>query len=219
VIQRANDAIIETVNRDYAPFDREPSEVMGSTCVLALIHRGVCHLASIGDSRAYLFRDGAIERITRDHNLRTLGVAQGLDPDVAATFPHGDALARCLGAGELDGESLVPSTVEPDVYVFAMQPGDRLLLCTDGVTDFLAPEEQELEDVLAQVLASGAIPEHVCLDLIYLANHAGGADNIGCSVAFAGPAFTDALEWYFAESGDSEVALEELEHIEEIDPD
>lgn len=196
LLQTINRRIVDAVNELHAPFEGEPSEVMGSTCVVALIRHGICHLAALGDSRAYLLRDGVIEQVNRDHNLLTLGIVQGLDPDVALTLPQGDALAKCLGAFDVDGGLLIPVPVEPDEYVFALRAGDRLLLCSDGLTDYSGETVGESEANIYEVAMAAELPELACLDLIRLANSGGGGDNIGCAMVIVEPTWLDAMAWF-----------------------
>lgn len=211
VIDRANRAIVDAVNEEHAPFEGEPSEVMGSTCVAALIQGGHVTLASIGDSRAYLLRDGFAERITRDHNVLTLGVVGGLDADVALTLPQAEALARCLGAFDLDDcTTLKAIDLEPDVFRFDLTPGDRLLLCSDGLTDYAANTEAESERIIHQIVASEDLPELACIELIRAANRGGGGDNIGLAIAVAEPAWTDVFEWFGAQRGYDEDAADDI---------
>ena len=201
LLQRMNAGVIDTVNEAHAPFETEPIDVMGSTCVAAFVQSGICTLASLGDSRAYLVRRGTVEQITRDHNLITLGVASGLDPDVAMTLPHGEALARCLGAFDYVGEKLRAAVVEPDVYVFPLLPGDRLVLCSDGLTDYLHDDPVETAEAIARIVEAAAIPELACVDLLSAANHGGGGDNIGVAVCFADPEYGNAFDWFAAVQG------------------
>ena len=196
LMQRINQEVVNAVNADHAPFSGEPSEVMGSTCMIALIQNGLAHLVSLGDSRAYLVRNGYMEQINRDHNLLTLGITEGLDPDVAIGLPQGDALARCLGAFDLDNGTLVSVPVEPDAYTFPMQPGDRLLLATDGLTDYAGDTISQAEAAIYDVIMRGDLPDLMCVDLLALANAGGGGDNIGVAVAIADPRFANPHEWF-----------------------
>ncbi|MCB9508104.1 MAG: protein phosphatase 2C domain-containing protein [Myxococcales bacterium] len=196
LLERMNTGVVDAVNEAYAPFDGEPSEVMGSTCVLAFVQAGIATVAAIGDSRAYLCRRGYMEQITRDHNLLTLGIASGLDPDTALMLPQGDALARCLGAFDLDGGRLVPTSLEPDVYVFPLLPGDRLLLCSDGLTDYAGDTLDDAERAIFEAAMGAELADLACLDLIRLANGGGGGDNIGVALCVADPTWLGPFDWF-----------------------
>ena len=193
----ANARCIAYINTRYGPFDTEPAEVMGSTCVAALIHDGRVTLGSLGDSRAYLVGERTIERITRDHNIFTLAIAEGLEADVAATLPQADALARCIGTYEFaDDGLLVSDPLEPDLYAFSLHDGDRLLLCTDGLTDYAADSTEATECAIGDIVRSEELPELACLSLVALANRGGGGDNIGVAIAVARPRWSGAYEWF-----------------------
>jgi serine/threonine protein phosphatase PrpC len=195
-INEANREIVDRVNQRYGPFHSEPSDVMGTTCVAALIGGGLLTVAAAGDSRAYLLRDKRIERLTRDHNLATLAILDGVQPDTARRQPHADALARCLGvyAFAADG-TLVPSPVELDCIVVPLRSGDRLLLCTDGVTDFIGESEDDTDALIANMLGSGELPDLVALEVMLEANRRGGGDNIGVAVAFIDFEVRDPIAW------------------------
>ena len=207
LIQRINRELVQAVNDEFAPFAGEPSEVMGSTCLLVFVQNGIAHLLTLGDSRAYLIREGFMEQISRDHNLLTLGIADGIDPDTAFMLPQGDALARCLGAFDVDEGYLAPIDVEPDVYTFPLLAGDRLLLCTDGLTDYAGITVAEAEERIYDTVMSGVLPELICLDLIRLANGGGGGDNIGVGVCLADPRYAGPVDWFAETREKAEKAL------------
>jgi PPM family protein phosphatase len=129
-------------------------------------HAAVCH---IGDSRGYLLRDGELYQITHDHTLVQSLVDEGrISADDVSTHPQRSLLLRAL-----DGRSVA----EPDLSVHDGQAGDRYLLCSDGLSGVVSDET--LRDTLAGV----EDPEAVTRQLIDLALHGGGPDNITCIVA------------------------------------
>ncbi|MFE5733509.1 MerR family transcriptional regulator [Streptomyces sp. NPDC056528] len=132
-------------------------------------------LAHVGDGRAYLLRDGDLVRLTRDHTAVQARVDAGeLDPAEAAAHPDRALLLRALdGAG--DGPA-------PDPGLHEGRPGDRWLLCTDGLSA-VVPEAE-----LRAALASGAGPEDTARALLALADGRGGPDNASCVVADVLPA-------------------------------
>lgn len=146
---------------------------MGTTmCAAALVQvDGETHVgvANVGDSRAYLVRDGSIQQLTEDHTVVADLIRRGeLEPDEAASHPHRHVLTRVLGMGP---------AVDVDTVVVAPQPGDRLLLCTDGLYNEIDEEQ------MAAVLASAAgQPETVAEDLVAAALEAGGNDNVSVVV-------------------------------------
>jgi protein phosphatase len=137
---------------------------MGTTMTLAFLEEGgSARLAHIGDSRAYLFRSGELRQITEDHTVAAEYVAQGkLSPDDASAHPQRHMLTRTLG---------LTSDIEVDEISLALEPGDRLLICSDGVTEMVN------DDRIAEILGEGT-PEEVVWDLVETANEEGGVDNI-----------------------------------------
>jgi protein phosphatase len=142
---------------------------MGTTLTAMLWEGAMFALGHIGDSRAYLLRDGALYQITHDHTLVQTLVDDGrITPEQASVHPRRSMLLRVL-EGTGDGD--------PDVRVREGEVGDRYLLCSDGLTGVLGPET--LHEVLTQV----AELDEVAAKLVELANLGGGPDNISCVVA------------------------------------
>jgi protein phosphatase len=136
----------------------------GSTVVLALVRGRHALIAHLGDSRAYLFREGRLDRLTRDHSWVEEMLDTGtLTPEEAARALSNGGPTRFIG---MWGE---PAAA---VRLVELQPGDRLLLCSDGLTCMMADEEMQ------QILRRSSTPEDACQQLIAAANDAGGEDNI-----------------------------------------
>ena len=144
-------------------------EGMGTTLTALLWsngHAGVCH---IGDSRGYLLREGELYQITHDHTLVQSLVDEGrISADDVSTHPQRSLLLRAL-----DGRSIA----EPDLSVHESLPGDRYLLCSDGLSGVVSDET--LRDTLSTIEDL----EIATRQLIELAIHGGGPDNITCIVA------------------------------------
>ena len=144
----------------------------GSTMVAAVIRGNMLQVANVGDSRAYLVRDGQITQLTRDHTLTQQKLDHGLiRPEQAAMDPDSSVLIRSMGAG-------------PDVKVDLFLPlqlaaGDVVLLCSDGLTDMLSDDE-------IVRLVNGSSPKRIARRLIATANKRGGVDNISVAVARVG---------------------------------
>ncbi len=137
---------------------------MGATIVMALVRGGKAMIAYLGDSRAYLYRDRAMKRLTNDHSVVRLLVESGdITAEQARTHPSKGQITRFVG---MDGE------VEPDFAIVDLKPGDRLLLCSDGLTAMVSDEK------ISSILRKMANPDVICHDLVDEANLAGGRDNI-----------------------------------------
>ncbi len=138
---------------------------MGTTVVGCLVldpTRAV--IAHVGDSRAYLLRNGRIQMLTRDHTIVEELVDRGLlTPDEAERHPYKNVLSRNLGA---------KPDAKVDVSEVVLTPGDRLMLCSDGLYGYASVE------AIQYLLGSGDAPEHVARDLIDLALRGGGGDNV-----------------------------------------
>jgi len=136
---------------------------MGTTLVLCVLRGAEFTVAHVGDSRAYLIRDGTIKRLTSDHSLVQKMVERGeISEDEASVHPQKNIITRALG---------VMAEVAFDTAVHEFLPGDLILLCTDGLTN-LCEDEEILE--AAGRLSPDALPPA----LIDLANERGGLDNI-----------------------------------------
>ncbi len=137
---------------------------LGATVAVVWLRPPFAHLAHMGDSRIYLYRGGHLAQSTEDHSVVALLVRSGeVSPEAALHHPARNQLSRYVG---MEGD------VYADVRTIQLQPGDRLLLCTDGLTRPLADER------IAAVLAGQAEPEAACRALVAAASAAGGADNI-----------------------------------------
>ncbi|MFH9723615.1 MerR family transcriptional regulator [Streptomyces sp. NPDC017254] len=142
----------------------------GTTLTAAVWTGGRLALAHVGDSRAYLLRDGVLVRLTRDHTVvQALVDAGELDPAEAAERPD-----RALLLKALDGGDVPP---EPELGVHETRPGDRYLLCTDGLSA-VAPAED-----IHRALAAAVGPDDAAEALVALALDRGGPDNVACVVA------------------------------------
>jgi len=140
---------------------------MGTTMTLAVFSPDEVEMGHIGDSRAYLFRDGTLTQLTRDHSLMADMIASGeLTPEQAAVHPFRSVITRALG---------MESHVVVDRVTHDLQLGDRVLLCSDGLTTMLA-------DAQVAALLAGVDATTAAAALIAAANDAGGYDNISVVV-------------------------------------
>jgi protein phosphatase len=138
---------------------------MGTTLVLALFYGEQIYIGHVGDSRAYRFRQGELQQLTRDHSLLQEQLDLGLiTPEQAELSMNKNLVTRALG---------VEPNVQLEVGVHRVAPEDIYLLCSDGLTDMLSDEE--IERALQE---TGFDLEATAKRLIFKANEAGGRDNI-----------------------------------------
>jgi serine/threonine protein phosphatase PrpC len=157
-ILRANRRI-----REMAASDRK-LDGMGTTLVALLEDGDLVHLANVGDSRGYLLRQGELSQVTVDHSLVQELVDDGrLTPEDAERHPQRSVITRALG---------IEPEVEFDLFTYKLQVGDRLLLCSDGLSDVVEPTQ--IRNVLLRVRN----PRQAAQRLVKVANEQGGPDNI-----------------------------------------
>ncbi len=144
-------------------------EGMGSTlCVVGLTGDGTLAVVNVGDSRAYVFRNGALKQLTDDHTVTAEMVRRGeLSEQDALSHPHRNVLTRVLGVGP---------DVELDDAVYPANEGDRVLVCTDGLVNEVSDEQ------IASVIDMGDV-QAVADALVELALSAGARDNVAVVVA------------------------------------
>lgn len=179
-VESAGHAVAVAASGGGAPTDTGAGDEAGTTeeagtTLTAMLWTGT-HLAlvHIGDSRAYLLRDGGLFLITHDHTLVQSMVDEGrLAPEEAASHPQRTLLLRALTSG---------ATPAADLRLHDAVPGDRYLLCSDGLSAVVP------DDAVRHVLATAPDPDDATRALIALANDAGGPDNISCVVADVVPA-------------------------------
>ena len=137
---------------------------MGTTLTAVVPDGNGVLVGHVGDSRAYLLRDGELRQLTTDHSLVEELVREGrLTEEQAAVHPQRSIITRALG---------VEDNVEVDVYPVPLLPGDRLLLCSDGLTTMLRPQD------ISALLRRESDPTRAANLLVDAANAAGGEDNI-----------------------------------------
>jgi protein phosphatase len=157
-LQEANKAIFD---RMLAESDKQG---MGTTASVMVLSDHGYLIGQIGDSRVYLYRDGALIQITKDHSYVQEQVDAGLlTPEQARYHPYSNVITRCVGASD---------EVEADIYSGDVRVGDVFLLCSDGLTGMVDDRR------LAQLLMARSGPGRIVDSLIAEANGRGGLDNI-----------------------------------------
>jgi protein phosphatase len=157
-IREANAAIFE---RTLTEHDKRG---MGTTATALILRDRQYLIGQVGDSRAYLLRDGQLLQLTKDHSYVQEQVDAGyLSPDEARTHPYSNVITRCVGAND---------EVSPDTYVGTMHPADLFLLASDGLTGMID------DGRLHEIMKSSQDPQRLVEQLVVEANRLGGLDNI-----------------------------------------
>ena len=157
-VRKGNRAVHDRAESD------ESLQGMGTTMTAVVISGDTAFIAHVGDSRCYLIRGGTITQLSRDHTLVARMVSEGrLTPEQAEAHPQRSVLTRALGADK---------DVDVDESRITVMDGDRLLLCSDGLTGMLSDEE------IREYVAGGSDLDEICRRLIDAANERGGLDNI-----------------------------------------
>lgn len=155
--ERANAVVYERAQRDKSHAG------MGTTLTAMLVEGSTAQFVHVGDSRAYLFREGELSQITADHSMVAELVRAGkISAAEAEQHPHRSVLTRALGTDD---------TIDLDEYSVDLEVGDTLLLCSDGLTGPVKPS------ALARCLTKSD-PDEAAAELIAEARHRGGPDNI-----------------------------------------
>jgi serine/threonine protein phosphatase PrpC len=159
--------LVQEANRRV--YDRSSSDPntsgMGTTMTVALVEDGAVAFGHVGDSRAYLIRDGQMEQLTEDHSLVNELMKSGkLSPEEAEIHPQRSVITRAVGTDP---------DVDVDTFTVIAQTGDLFLLCSDGLTDVVAEEE-----ILELVERNRADIDRALRALVKEANRGGGEDNI-----------------------------------------
>jgi PPM family protein phosphatase len=156
-VQEANRAVFERSSLDRAVAG------MGTTVTAALVERDRARLAHVGDSRAYLFRRGEMRMLTEDHTLVHRMVQQGeITEAEAERHPQRSVVTRAVG---------MERSIPVDEIVIDLEPGDRLLICSDGLTSMVD------DGTIGRILADQPDPQRAAEALVKAANEGGGVDN------------------------------------------
>lgn len=157
-LQEANEQIL------LASLSNQHLQGMGTTAIVAVESKGKLFIGHVGDSRTYLIRNQKISQITEDHSVvQQLVKAGAISEAEAEVHPYKNVITRCLG---------MQANVEPDTLEMVLEPGDRILMCSDGLSNMVSDATME------QFVNESETPELTCQKLIDLANENGGTDNI-----------------------------------------
>jgi protein phosphatase len=143
---------------------------MGTTAIVGVERAGQLHIGHIGDSRVYRIRDGVAEQLTEDHSIvQQLVRAGAISQAEAQVHPYKNVITRCLG---------MASEIEPDIIKAPMQNGDRFVICSDGLSNFVTNQR------LVEIVGGNDDIEEAGKMLVSEANDRGGADNITVVLLF-----------------------------------
>jgi protein phosphatase len=159
--------LIQEANRRVYEHQGSNSDTsgMGTTMTVALVEDAVVTIGHVGDSRAYLVRDGAVDQLTEDHSLVAELIRSGkLSPEEAESHPQRSVITRALGSDP---------DVDVDTFTVEAHPGDVFLLCSDGLTSMVGDET-----ILEAVEGHRGDLDGAASELVRRANRAGGEDNI-----------------------------------------
>ena len=164
------DTAVSEANREVIESAKQPGrQGMGATLTAVLLHAGNAYIAEVGDSRAYVVRGRRIRQMTKDQSFVQLLIDAGaLSPDDAKVSPHKNVILQAMGQ---------KASVTPAVGRLALRRGDKLLLCSDGLTNKVEDTE------IADIVDAAATLDEACARLIALANERGGEDNITAVLA------------------------------------
>jgi serine/threonine protein phosphatase PrpC len=165
-------AVVEADRNIYETAMANPAlSGMGTTLTALLFSGGYVHLGHVGDSRAYLYRNGRARQLTEDHSWIQEQVRAGLlSPEEAKESRFRNIITRSVG---------FEPAVEPDLAGLPVQAGDCYVLCSDGLSNYVSVEE------VGQVL-TGHFYRDVAPVFVDMANDRGGDDNVTCLVVYAG---------------------------------
>ena len=162
-VEEANRAVIQ------AAHEGRGRQGMGTTMTAAMLEGERLVIAQVGDSRAYLLHQGKLQQLTRDHSLMADMIEAGqLTPEEARTHPQRSVITRALGSD---------THLHPDIYEINVETGDRLLICSDGLSGMVF--DNEIENTLRRVQD----PQRCASQLVNEAIAAGGHDNVTVIVA------------------------------------
>jgi protein phosphatase len=137
---------------------------MATTVVLAAVKGSVMYVVNVGDSRAYILRNGELTQLTEDHTLVNMLLKDGsITPEEAKNHPNRNTITRAIGA---------EAGLKPDFFRIEIADGDVVILCTDGLYSELDPA------TMVSIIENGGTMQETCRKLVDKANRLGGRDNI-----------------------------------------
>lgn len=156
-IELANKKLIEESEND------EELKGMGTTITMCIVLEKELYIGHVGDSRAYLLRDEKLKQLTQDHSLVGELLRTGsITKEEAMNHPKKNVIMRALGSNK---------DLKVDIFTRDMEQGDRIVLCTDGLTNMVSEER------ILETLVNDENPSSICSELVNISNELGGIDN------------------------------------------
>lgn len=174
-------AAVEAANYNVmkAPRQGIGRDGMGTTLTAAMLEGERLLIAQVGDSRAYLLHKGHLQQITRDHSLMADLIEAGqITPEEARVHPNRSVITRAIGSG---------IHMRPDIYELNVDAGDRILLCSDGLSSMIS------NNAIESIMRRQSDAQHCADELVTAALENGGADNVTVVVADV-PGFSEVRE-------------------------
>ena len=172
-VEDANRAVI------LAASEKRGRAGMGTTMTAAILQKDRLVVAQVGDSRAYLLHQGKLQQLTRDHSLMADMIEAGrLTPEEARTHPNRSVITRAIGSD---------IHMRPDIYELNVDAGDRILLCSDGLSSMIS------NNAIESIMRRQSDAQHCADELVTAALENGGADNVTVVVADV-PGFSEVRE-------------------------
>lgn len=165
-------ASVEQANYEVRNYSKDVVNCKGmsATVTAILIEQDCAYIAQVGDSRAYLLRQGRVTQLTTDQSLVELLISKGiLTPEEAAQHPRKNVILQAIGLDEI---------IQVDVRQLCLQQKDYLIVCSDGLSNNV------LESEIMQIINNAASVSEACEQLVLLANERGGKDNITITIAY-----------------------------------
>ncbi len=161
---------IDEANREVLALATDERSGMGTTIDICVVDEETLYLGHVGDSRVYIIRDGRAEAVTHDHSYVEMLIQKGeITKEEAKNYPMKNMITKAIGVGE---------KCEGDIFEFSLKENDKILLCTDGLTNMVSDGE------IAKIISREENCEKAASELVKAANEAGGMDNITCLLAY-----------------------------------
>ncbi|MCU0661328.1 MAG: serine/threonine-protein phosphatase [Myxococcota bacterium] len=176
LLARANKSVVTEMTNDYPNTLQAGSKIMSSTAAVLLLSGSQAWLANLGDSRIYLFNRTLYDQLTVDLDKRTslLRHGKGLD-EILNSSGLGELMSNVGRITKNAAGKIVPEAMRPEISTLNLLPGDRLLICSDGIPDCIG---SDAEPLMQEIICKAKRPTEAAWELLVAANQRGGMDNL-----------------------------------------